>query len=88
MNYSNNTVFQYFIEQLIEALKYENECREPNGKKLDIPFLISALWQDLENNHRRYDEFSSDLRNCNNYNITIENYDYYICKQEKQSLKK
>lgn len=39
MNYSNNTVFQYFIEQLIEALKYENECREPNGGKLDIPFL-------------------------------------------------
>lgn len=32
MNYSNNTVFQYFIEQLIEALKYENECREPNGE--------------------------------------------------------
>lgn len=80
MNYSNNTVFQYFIEQLIEALKYENECREPNGGKLDIPFLISCLCQDLENNHRQYDEFSSDLRNCNNYNITIENYDYYICK--------
>lgn len=34
MNYSNNTVFQYFIEQLIEALKYENECREPNGGKV------------------------------------------------------
>ena len=80
MNYSNNSIFQNFVEQLIEALKYENECREQNGEKLDIPFLISCLCQDLENNHRRYDEFCSDLRNCNNYNITIEDYDYYICK--------
>lgn len=80
MNYSNNITIQNFIEQLIDVLKYENTYREPNGKKLDIPFLVSVLWQDLENNHRPYDEFCSDLRNCNNYNITIEDYDYYICK--------
>ena len=51
MKYSDNITIQKFIEQLIDVLKYENTYREPNGKKLDIPFLVSVLWQDLTNNY-------------------------------------
>ena len=80
MRYSDNTVFQKFMEDFVEALKYENECRKPNGKQLDIPFLISGLWQDLKNRHEWYDKFYSDLKDCDSYNITIEDSDYYICK--------
>lgn len=80
MKYSDNITIQKFIEQLIDVLKYENTYREPNGKKLDIPFLISALWQDLTDNYERYDEFCSDLRDCDNYDIVIGEDNYCICK--------
>lgn len=80
MKYSDNITIQKFIEQLVDELKYDNNCKEPNGKKLDIPFLISALWQDLIDNYECYDEFCSDLRDCDNYNIVIEDDDYCICK--------
>ena len=43
MKYSNNITIQKFIEQLVDALKYENEYREPNSEKLNIPFLIAGL---------------------------------------------
>lgn len=43
MKYSDNITIQKFIEQLVEVLKYENTYREPNGKKLNIPFLIAGL---------------------------------------------
>lgn len=80
MKYSDNITIQKFIEELIEALKYENTYRdlEPSDKKLDIPFLIAGLWQDLISNYEHYDEFCSDLRNC--YNIVILDDNYYICK--------
>lgn len=80
MKYSDNNVFQYFMEQLIESLKNENTYRELNGKKLDIPFLVSALWQDLTDNYERYDEFCSDLKNCDNYDIVIGEDNNCICK--------
>lgn len=80
MKYNDNNVFQYFMEQLIESLKNENTYRELNGKKLDIPFLVSALWQDLTDNYERYDEFCSDLKNCDNYDIVIGEDNDCICK--------
>lgn len=80
MKYSDNITIQKFIEQLVDVLKYENTCREPNGKKLDIPFLLAALCQDLMYNSKRYDVFCSDLRDCDNYDIVIEDSEYYICK--------
>lgn len=80
MKYSDNITIQKFMERIVDVLKYENKCREPNGEKLDIPFLLSALWQDLMYNYERYDEFCSDLRDCDNYDIVIENCDYHICK--------
>lgn len=80
MKYSDNITIQKFIERLVEVLKYENTYRTPNGKKLDVPFLLSALWQDLMNHYECYDEFCSDLRDCDKYVIAIENCDYHICK--------
>ena len=80
MKYSDNITIQKFIEQLIDVLKYENTYREPNGKKLDIPFLVSVLWQDLTNNYECYNEFCSDLRDCDNYDIVIGEDNYCICK--------
>lgn len=83
MKYSDNITIQKFIEKLVDSLKYENtyrELRELKGKKFDIPFLISALWQDLTSNYEHYDEFCSDLRNYDNYNIVIEDDNYCTCK--------
>ena len=47
MKYSDNITIQKFIEQLIDALKYENECKESYDEKFNIPFLVSSLWEDL-----------------------------------------
>lgn len=80
MKYSDNITIQKFIEKLIEALKYENTYRDikPKDKKLDIPFLIAGLWQDLISNYEHYNEFCSDLRDC--YDIVILDDNYYIYK--------
>lgn len=80
MKYSDNTVIQKFMKRLAGALKYENKCKESDDKKFDIPFLVSGLWEDLTENYEYYDEFCSDLRDCDNYDIVIHDSDYYICK--------
>ena len=80
MKYSDNITIQKFIEQLVDVLKYENEYREPNSEKLNIPFLIAALWQDLVDNYTLYDDFCSDLRDCDSYDIVIEDSNYCIRK--------
>lgn len=43
MRYSDNTVFQKFVGDLVEALKYENKCRKPNGKP-NLRYSISNFW--------------------------------------------
>ena len=80
MKYSVNITIQNFIERLVEVLKYENTYGELNGKKLDVPFLVSVLWQDLMDNYECYDEFCSDLRDCDDYDIVIGDDNYSICK--------
>ena len=83
MKYSDNITIQKFIEQLVDAAKYENiyrELREVKGRKINIPFLVSALWQDLISNYEHYDKFCFDLRNCYEYNVVIVDDDYYTCK--------
>ena len=39
MKYSDNTIVQKFIEQLVDALKYKNECKESYDEKFNIPFF-------------------------------------------------
>ena len=80
MKYSANITIQNFIERLVEVLKCENTYQKLNGIKLDIPFLVSVLWQDLMDNYEYYDEFCSDLRDCDNYDIVIGDDNYCICK--------
>lgn len=80
MKYSANITIQNFIERLVEVLKCENTYQKLNGIKLDIPFLVSVLWQDLMDNYECYDEFCSDLRDCDNYDIVIGDDNYCICK--------
>lgn len=80
MKYSANITIQNFIERLVDELKYENTYGEPNGKNIDIPFLISVLCQDFTDNYERYDAFCSDLRDCDDYDIVIGDDNYSICK--------
>ena len=80
MKYSANITIQNFIERLVEVLKCENTYQKLNGIKLDIPFLVSVLWQDLMDNYECYNELCSDLRDCDNYDIVIGEDNYYICK--------
>ena len=49
MKYCNDNTLHSFVKQLVFSLKKENECREPNGIKFDIPFLISTLCQSFNN---------------------------------------
>ena len=66
-----NPVLQLFLVNLIEALKEENNSYERNDV-LDIPFIISSLYQSFENNPKKYKEFSESLQYYN-YNISIVN---------------
>ena len=70
----NNTL-QKFIDILIEELKQKNEDRklyDIDVDELDIPFIISSLWQSFNNRENDYKEFISDLENYSEYNVIIE----------------
>ena len=63
-----NDTLQKFLERLAEDLKSENEEREyenlSEGNKyqiLNIPFLISSLWEAFRAEHNTYSDFSSCL---------------------------
>ena len=69
-----NDTLQKFLDNFINELKRENDDREYHEtRKLDIPFIISTLYQSFNDNTDKYKEFISDLRNWSDYGITIEN---------------
>lgn len=69
-----NKTLQRFIDIFIKELKRENEDRECHDiKKLNIPFILSSLYQSFLNNPDLYKEFVSDLEMYLDYNITIDN---------------
>ena len=69
-----NDTLQKFLDKFINELKRENSDREYyETRKLDIPFIISTLYQSFDNNTDKYKEFISDLRNWSDYGIIIEN---------------
>lgn len=72
MRYCKNKTLQLFIEKLVEEMKFKNENKKLNGRSLDIPFLISVLSQDFNDNENRYTQFIFDLKNSTHYNILIE----------------
>lgn len=49
----NNLTLQKFIDNLIKNLKEENEIRKSKTRlqELDIPFIISTLYQNFEENY-------------------------------------
>lgn len=60
---------QNFLERFVNELKYEVDYNE---NKLDIPFIVSSLYQSLKNNPSDYAEFITDLENYPNYGFSIE----------------
>lgn len=69
-----NSTLQKFFNELIRAIKNENEERRGFKKpkrELDIPFLVSTLFQSMTKNEDRYKEFLSDLEKYSDYQITI-----------------
>lgn len=70
----DNSTLQKFFNELIRAIKSENEERRGFKKpkrKLDLPFLVSTLFQSMTKNEDRYNEFLSDLEKYSDYQITI-----------------
>lgn len=68
-----NDTLQQFIDNLIEELKEENEYRlYHKEKELNIPFIISTLYQSFENDDRNtYKDFISDLKAQPYYHISF-----------------
>lgn len=83
MRYCKNETLQKFVEKLVKEIKFENNRRQPNGKPLNIPFLISVLCQAFNSYENTYSEFILDIENSSDYDIVIEetSNDYNgICK--------
>lgn len=67
----NNTL-QTFLERFVEELKIENGNRRYyNTNTIDIPFIISSLHQNFQNNTNIFNDFIHDLENYPDYNIII-----------------
>lgn len=70
----NNTL-QNFLERFIDTLKDENENNFDLGEEnndLDIPFIVSSLYQSFKNDTSDYTEFISDLEHYPDYGICVE----------------
>lgn len=68
-----NDTLQQFIDNLIEELKNENDNRlYHKEKELNIPFIISSLYQSFKNdNQNTYKDFISDLKMYPHYDISF-----------------
>ena len=70
----NNTL-QKFLDNVITELKRHNDDRQLYDidiQELDIPFIVSSLWQSFNNNPGKYKEFISDLEKWSDYNVNID----------------
>lgn len=77
-----NHTLHRFVCNLIEELKEVNDDREYHNKYhnkedhkqiLDIPFIISSLYQSFENKEEKYKEFIFDLEKWCNYWFVVKN---------------
>ncbi len=85
-----NGTLQRFLEELTDVLKAENEDREYENKSeddrysiLNIPFIVSSLWEAFRAEPNTYSDFIKCLNKAYDYQINIvePDNDYYgICK--------
>lgn len=70
-----NKTLQNFLERFIEVMKHEKKYRHNDliSNQLDIPFIISSLYQSFKNNPSDYTEFILDLEKYSDYGFSIEN---------------
>jgi len=66
----NNTL-QVFLDRLKEGLKSEVCCSNLKNDQLDIPFIVSSLYQSFEEHTDIFKEFVQDLSLYSDYNISI-----------------
>ena len=68
-----NYTLQKFLDVFVNELKRENSNREYYGtRKLNIPFIISTLYQSFNNNTDEYKELISDLEKWSDYGLSID----------------
>ena len=68
-----NYTLQKFLDAFVNELKRENSDREYHGiRKLNIPFIISTLYQSFNNNTDKYKELISDLEKWSDYSLSID----------------
>lgn len=61
------------LDRFIESIKYEKQNSDGlKNDQLDIPFIISSLYQSFKNNTTEYEEFISDLEKYSDYGFCIE----------------
>lgn len=57
-----NNILQRFLDEFVKELKeYNRSTNTHTSKPLDIPFIISSMYQDFQNNTSKYDAFITDL---------------------------
>lgn len=66
-----NNVLQRFLDKFIECLKSEIGCNNLKNDQLDIPFIISSIYQSFEEHTDIFKEFIQDLCLYSDYNISI-----------------
>lgn len=66
-----NNILQTFLERFIEGLKSEVGCNNLKNDQLDIPFIISSLYQSFESHIDVFKDFIQDLYLFPDYNISI-----------------
>ena len=68
-----NSTLQTFLERFVEELKIENGNRKQTDvSEINIPFILSSLYQSLGNDTYIYQDFIKDLEEYSDYNITID----------------
>lgn len=68
-----NYILQEFINKCIVILEKENDNRKFHRKiELNIPFILSSLYQSFAMNQDKYKEFISNLETYSDYRINID----------------
>lgn len=68
-----NDTLQNFLDKVINELKREKEYNRFQNDQLNIPFIISSIYQSFKNNTDKYKEFIEDLDKYSDYGLYIEN---------------